>query len=84
MRGNLPQDKIMSQFLKLNESTMQVLATLVRFGAPPQILVDGKPHLGTDKLVRILQNLRSHLLGLGVSDHSILYLSLRTKLEIVC
>ncbi|KAL9248740.1 hypothetical protein AKJ16_DCAP08334 [Drosera capensis] len=28
----------------------EVLKTLVRFGAPENILVDGKPHLGTDSL----------------------------------
>ncbi|HXH72159.1 MAG TPA: FAD-binding protein, partial [Mariprofundaceae bacterium] len=43
-----------------------VLAEFVRFGARPDILVDAHPHLGTDKLVRIVRNMRDHLLGLGV------------------
>ena len=30
------------------------------------ILVAGKPHLGTDRLVRILRRFREHLLALGV------------------
>eukprot|EP00961_Rhodomonas_salina_P256307 3463842-Rhodomonas_salina.1 len=38
-----------------------VLSQLVRFGAPEGILVQGKPHLGTDRLVRILKSLRTYL-----------------------
>jgi len=43
-----------------------VLHTFVRFGARPDILVDAHPHLGTDKLVRIVRNMREQLLALGV------------------
>ena len=35
-------------------------------GAPERILVDGKPHLGTDRLVRILRDLRGWLVERGV------------------
>jgi len=43
-----------------------VLHTFVRFGARANILIDAHPHLGTDKLVRIVRNMREHLLKLGV------------------
>ena len=43
-----------------------VLAEFVRFGAREDILIDAHPHLGTDKLVRIVRNMRNHLLELGV------------------
>jgi len=43
-----------------------VLHSFVRFGAREDILVDAHPHLGTDKLVRIVRNMRNHLLALGV------------------
>ena len=43
----------------------EVLETLVDFGAPSRILLDGKPHLGTDNLVRLLKNFRGELLSLG-------------------
>ena len=43
-----------------------VLAEFVRFGADKNILVDAHPHLGTDKLVRIIRRMREHLLKLGV------------------
>lgn len=49
----------------------QVLRTLVHFGAPPNILVDGKPHLGTDRLVPLIRNFRQHLLKLGVRTRCI-------------
>jgi uncharacterized FAD-dependent dehydrogenase len=42
-----------------------VLETFVRFGVPRRILYDGKPHLGTDALVRLLKRFREELLGLG-------------------
>jgi uncharacterized FAD-dependent dehydrogenase len=38
-----------------------VLEEFVKYGAPDRILVDGKPHLGTDRLVRILKSMREHL-----------------------
>jgi len=43
-----------------------VLHTFVRFGARDDILVDAHPHLGTDKLVRIVRNMREKLIELGV------------------
>ncbi|KAG5190617.1 hypothetical protein JKP88DRAFT_352619 [Tribonema minus] len=42
-----------------------VLEALVQHGAPDRILVDGKPHLGTDRLVRILRGMRQYLQELG-------------------
>jgi uncharacterized FAD-dependent dehydrogenase len=35
-----------------------VLESLIRFGAPESIRYDAKPHIGTDVLVRVVQNLR--------------------------
>jgi len=43
-----------------------VLETLHAFGGPARILTDGKPHLGTDKLVKILKRFRAELHALGV------------------
>ena len=39
---------------------------LVRFGAPDEIAVDARPHVGSNRLPRVLQALREHLVGLGV------------------
>jgi uncharacterized FAD-dependent dehydrogenase len=43
-----------------------VLADLVRFGAPADIAVDARPHVGSNRLPRVLQALREHLVQLGV------------------
>ncbi len=43
-----------------------VLAEFVRFGAKPDILVDAHPHLGTDRLVRIIKAMRYYLIEQGV------------------
>lgn len=42
-----------------------VMQRLVDFGAPPRILVDAHPHLGTDKLVAIVKALRERVKELG-------------------
>jgi hypothetical protein len=34
-------------------------------GAPPEILTDAKPHIGTDRLQEVVVNLRKKLMGLG-------------------
>lgn len=43
-----------------------VLETLVAFGAPEDILVQARPHVGTDCLRRVLINFRKALVDLGV------------------
>ena len=49
------------------EGARQVLRTLYELGAPESVLVSGSPHLGTDRLVRILKAFRARLLALGVT-----------------
>ncbi len=43
----------------------EVLASIVRLGGPPHILVEGRPHLGTDRLVALLKRFRAALVELG-------------------
>ena len=55
---------------KLNTGTKDprhrfILETLVSCGAPEDILIDAKPHVGTDYLHIVLVNLRKKLLSLG-------------------
>ncbi len=42
-----------------------VLEQLVKFGAGEDILFDAKPHVGTDVLLHVVQNLRQHVIELG-------------------
>ncbi|PIE90591.1 MAG: hypothetical protein CR997_04950 [Acidobacteria bacterium] len=46
-----------------------VMTKLVEFGGPERILYDAHPHLGTDKLVRIIVNMRNYLQEIGVNIH---------------
>lgn len=55
---------------KLNTGTgdpriRQVLEELVKAGAPPQILTDAKPHVGTDRLPKVVKEIRRRVLSLG-------------------
>lgn len=42
-----------------------VLATLVRFGAPEEIAIDAKPHIGTDRLRGVVSAMRQEIERLG-------------------
>lgn len=55
---------------KLNTGTKDprhgwILERFVEYGASADILIDAKPHVGTDRLYVVLQNLRHELLSLG-------------------
>ncbi|HEY7373244.1 MAG TPA: FAD-dependent oxidoreductase [Polyangia bacterium] len=51
---------------KDREGVAAVLDDLVRFGAPADIVVEARPHVGSNQLPRVLQALRAHLAALGV------------------
>lgn len=52
---------------KRHDKIKVILETFHRFGAPASILVDAKPHIGTDRLVVVLRNMRKHLLEHGAT-----------------
>jgi uncharacterized FAD-dependent dehydrogenase len=43
----------------------KVLKTLVAFGATPEIMVDAHPHIGTNKLPQIIQDIRNKIIEHG-------------------
>ncbi|KAK7304839.1 hypothetical protein VNO77_42730 [Canavalia gladiata] len=65
--GTWSDGKLVTRIGRNSGSVLAVMRTLVHFGAPKQILIDGKPHLGTDRLVPLLRNFRQHLQDLGVT-----------------
>ncbi|KAL9325431.1 hypothetical protein ACSQ67_006076 [Phaseolus vulgaris] len=65
--GTWSDGKLVTRIGRNSGSVLAIMKTLVQFGAPEQILIDGKPHLGTDKLVPLLRNFRQHLQDLGVT-----------------
>ncbi len=59
---------------KLNTGTKDprgehILRTFVRFGAPQEILVSAKPHIGTDRLKGVVKSMREEILRLGGEVH---------------
>ncbi len=42
-----------------------VLEKLVEFGAPEEILIKAKPHIGTDRLRKVVKNIREKVIELG-------------------
>lgn len=63
--GTWSDGKLTTRIGRNSGAVRFVLETLVQYGAPENILVDGAPHLGTDNLVRLLRNMRSDLRDLG-------------------
>lgn len=42
-----------------------VLETFVKYGAPPEILYEAKPHIGTDRLIEVVSNIRKAIVEKG-------------------
>ena len=60
--GTFSDGKLMSRVR--NPYTLWVKKTLVDMGAPPDILTDAKPHIGSDRLRKVLVNIRKRLLSM--------------------
>ena len=45
------------------------LQILVHFGADPKILTDAHPHIGTEKLPKVINNIRNFIISLGGEFH---------------
>lgn len=43
----------------------RILRLLVAFGASPEILVDAHPHIGTNKLPKIIEDIRERIIAMG-------------------
>lgn len=50
-----------------NPFCRKVLEEFVYFGAPEQILYLSKPHIGTDKLIQIIKNMREYIISKGAT-----------------
>ncbi len=54
---------------KKRGSTEKILNVFCQFGASPSILADAHPHIGTDKLPRVIENMREQILQSGGEVH---------------
>lgn len=46
-----------------------VLEAFVKYGAPEEILYEAKPHIGTDRLIEVVQNIRKAIIENGGEVH---------------
>ncbi len=59
----------------------EVLKIFAKHGAPKEILYENKPHIGTDLLIQVIQNMRRSLLEMGAK---VCFYSQVTGLSTVC
>jgi hypothetical protein len=63
--GTFSDGKLYSQVKDKRQLGRKVLTEFVRFGAPEEILMLSKPHIGTFRLVKMVENMRAEILRLG-------------------
>ncbi|MEM6255317.1 MAG: NAD(P)/FAD-dependent oxidoreductase [Cyanobacteria bacterium P01_D01_bin.156] len=63
--GTFSDGKLYSRIKDNNHHGRKVLQELVNAGAVPEILYINKPHIGTYRLVKIVENLRNTIISLG-------------------
>ncbi len=63
--GTFSDGKLYSQVKDKNHLGRKVLTEFVKAGAPKEILTISKPHIGTFKLVKMVQNMRTEIISLG-------------------
>src|SRR5258706_4293747 len=63
--GTFSDGKLYSQVRHPRHLGRKVLAEFVQAGAPPEILYEAKPHIGTFRLVGMVESLRETIHGLG-------------------
>lgn len=63
--GTFSDGKLYSRIKDANHHGRKVLTELVKAGADPEILYINKPHIGTYRLVKIVENLRHTIQSLG-------------------
>jgi len=63
--GTFSDGKLYSQIRDPRQLGRKVMNEFVKAGAPADILYEAHPHIGTFKLVRVVENLRAQIIALG-------------------
>ena len=63
--GTFSDGKLYSQIKDSQHHGRKVLTEFVKAGAPAEILYISKPHIGTFKLVTMIEKMRNEIIGLG-------------------
>ena len=66
--GTFSDGKLFTRSSKRGDNR-EVLYQFVNFGADPSIIVDAHPHIGTDKLPRLVSNIRECIIEYGGEYH---------------
>lgn len=67
--GTFSDGKLASQIKDKLCRSRKVLEELVEAGTPEDILYQAKPHIGTDKLITVVRNIRKKIIALGGQVH---------------
>ena len=63
--GTFSDGKLYSQIKDPRHLGRKVMQEFVKAGAPPEILYAARPHIGTFKLVKVVENMREQITALG-------------------
>ena len=63
--GTFSDGKLYSQIKDPRFLGRKVMEEFVKAGAPPEILTEAHPHIGTFKLVKVVENLREQIIAMG-------------------
>ena len=63
--GTFSDGKLWSQIKDPRFLGRKVMTEFVKAGAPAEILIEAHPHIGTFKLVKVVENLRQQIVALG-------------------
>jgi uncharacterized protein len=63
--GTFSDGKLYSQIKDPRHLGRKVMQEFVKAGAPPEILFVARPHIGTFKLVKVVENMRAQIVALG-------------------
>jgi len=67
--GTFSDGKLWSQIKDPRHLGRKVMMEFVKAGAPPEILLVSKPHIGTFKLVKVVEHMREQIIALGGEVH---------------
>ncbi len=63
--GTFSDGKLWSQIKDPRHLGRKVMTEFVKAGAPDDILIESHPHIGTFKLVKVVENMREQIIALG-------------------
>ncbi|MBI2751074.1 MAG: FAD-dependent oxidoreductase [Burkholderiales bacterium] len=63
--GTFSDGKLYSQIKDPRFLGRKVMQEFVQYGAPPEILYEAHPHIGTFKLVKVVEGIREQIIALG-------------------